>query len=122
MTSLINFKLFEFQVGSSNSSHSNSRGKEERLETHIESEIPGEEEDNSQIHRIPDSGNSKSTKIVVSNDHNPTSKSSNAKQVQNKKDIKTSSPLVSTSKTSSKVLSPTGKMRGEFIEKDTCNT
>ena len=117
MASLLNFMVFKFQVGSSNSSHSNSRGKEERLETHIESEIPDEEEDNSQIHRIPDSGNNKSTKIVVSSDHNPTSKSSNAKQVQNKKDVQTSSPLVSTSKTSSKVLSPTGKMRGKFLLK-----
>merc|ERR1712018_777662 len=85
-------------VGSSNSPHSNSRGKEDRLETHIESEIPGEEEDNSQINPISDSAKTTSTKIVVSNERNQISKSSNSKQNQNK----TSSPLVSTSKTSSK--------------------
>jgi len=94
-------------VGSSNSSHSNSRGKEDRLETHIESEIPGEEEDNSQINPTSDSVKTTSTKIVVSNERNQISKSSNSKQNQNK----TSSPLVSTSKTSSKALSPTKKIR-----------
>ena len=109
---LINAYYF-ILVGSSNSSHSNSRGKEDRLETHIESEIPGEEEDNSQSNPISDPAKTTSTKIVVSNERNQISKSSNSKQNQNK----TSSPLVSTSKTSSKALSPTKKIRGMLFKK-----
>merc|ERR1712018_983878 len=98
-------------VGSSNSSHSNSRGKEERLETHIESENPDDEENNEQEKNNPDSENRSSTKIIVSNDHHA-GKSSNIKQIQSKKEGQHSSSTSSSpSKTSSKVLTPAGKIR-----------
>ena len=103
--------LFLCLVGSSNSSHSNSRGKEERLETHIESEIPDEEEDNEQEKHIPDSESRSSTKIIVSNDHHAV-KSSNIKQIQTKKEALNSSASASPSKITSKALTPAGKIRG----------
>ena len=103
-------------VGSSNSSHSNSRGKEERLETHIESEIPDEEEDIEQEKRIPDR-DVRVTKSAVSSNEQQTGKASNVKQIQNRKEgLNASSPSVSPSKSSTKVLSPSAKMRGNLIK------
>ena len=104
-------------VGSSNSSHSNSRGKEERLETHIESEIPDEEEDIEQEKRIQDC-EIRVTKSAVSSNEQQSGKGSNVKQLQNRKEAhNASSPSVSPSKSSTKVLSPSAKMRGNLIEK-----
>ena len=104
-------------VGSSNSSHSNSRGKEERLETHIESEIPDEEEDIEQEKRIQDC-EIRVTKSAVSSNEQQSGKGSNVKQLQNRKEVhNASSPSVSPSKSSTKVLSPSAKMRGNLIEK-----
>ena len=103
-------------VGSSNSSHSNSRGKEERLETHIESEIPDEEEDIEQEKRIQDC-EIRVTKSAVSSNEQQSGKGSNVKQLQNRKEVhNASSPSVSPSKSSTKVLSPSAKMRGNLIE------
>ena len=104
-------------VGSSNSSHSNSRGKEERLETHIESEIPDEEEDIEQEKRIQDC-EIRVTKSAVSSNEQQSGKGSNVKQLQNRKEVhNASSPSVSPSKSSTKVLSPSAKMRGNLIER-----
>ena len=72
--------IFYCSVGSSNSSHSNSRGKEERLETHIESEIPDEEEDIEQEKRIKDCEN-RVTKSAVSSNEQQSGKGSNIKQL-----------------------------------------
>ena len=108
--------IFYCSVGSSNSSHSNSRGKEERLETHIESEIPDEEEDIEQEKRIPDR-DVRVTKSAVSSNEQQTGKASNFKQIQNRKEgLNASSPSVSPSKSSTKVLSPSAKMRGNLIK------
>ena len=104
-------------VGSSNSSHSNSRGKEERLETHIESEIPDEEEDIEQEKRIQDC-EIRVTKSAVSSNEQQSGKGSNVKQLQNRKEVhNASSPSVSPSKSSTKVLSPSAKMRGNLTQK-----
>ena len=109
--------IINCSVGSSNSSHSNSRGKEERLETHIESEIPDEEEDIEQEKRIQDC-EIRVTKSAVSSNEQQSGKGSNVKQLQNRKEVhNASSPSVSPSKSSTKVLSPSAKMRGNLIEK-----
>ena len=105
-------------VGSSNSSHSNSRGKEERLETHIESEIPDEEEDIEQQEKRIQDCEIRVTKSAVSSNEQQSGKGSNVKQLQNRKEVhNASSPSVSPSKSSTKVLSPSAKMRGNLIEK-----
>ena len=82
------------------------------METHIESEVPDEEEDSDQDKRLPESEN-RPTKIIVSNDQQ-SGKCSNIKQIQTKKESQSSSPSASPSKTSSKVLTPAGKIRGNF--------
>ena len=57
------------------------------------------------------------TKSAVSSNEQQTGKASNVKQIQNRKEgLNASSPSVSPSKSSTKVLSPSAKMRGNLIK------